>query len=236
MKIDHQAAGFLFSQLHGALSTVDEAGDPFSSAINLVPDGDGRLLMLVSDLAVHTGHLKADRRCSVLVFAGGEDWQARPRLTLRGKVEELDAAAGERYLHLFPEARDYLDMDFSFRGVLVDDARWVAGFGRAAWLKAPSLGLVSPWSMARERDMVDHMNQDHADALDHYARLRGRTPSRVALAALDPWGAWLLADAERLRLPFPEPARTADRVREQLVALAHQPVDLPVGDAGLNRP
>lgn len=223
MKIDQQAAAFLFSQVHGALSTVDEAGDPFSSAVNLVPDGDGRLLMLVSELAVHTKHLKADSRCSVLVFAGGEDWQAAPRLTLRGKVEELDRQAGERYLALFPEAREYLAMDFSFRGVLVDDARWIAGFGKAGWLKAAELGLVAPWSAEREREMVDHMNEDHRDALFHYARGLGREADEVTLAALDPWGAWLLADGNRLRLPFPETARTAGRVREQLVNLAQVP-------------
>lgn len=226
MKLDQQAAAFLFSQLHGALSTVDEAGDPFSSAVNLVPDGDGRLLMLVSELAVHTRHLKQDSRCSVLVFAGGEDWQASPRLTLRGRVEELDAAAGERYLALFPDARDYLGMDFSFRGVLVEDARWIAGFGRAGWLDAAALGLVAPWSMEREREMLDHMNADHRDALLHYARGAGLEPEPegLRLAALDPWGAWLLADDRRVRIPFDEPARTAGRVREQLVALARRPL------------
>ena len=224
MKLDQEAAAFLFSQLHGALSTVDEAGDPFSSAVNLVPDGDGRLLMLVSELAVHTQHLKQDSRCSVLVFAGGEDWQASPRLTLRGRVEELDAAAGERYLALFPEAREYLSMDFSFRGVLVEDARWIAGFGRAAWLDAAALGLVMPWSAEREREMVEHMNVDHQDALLHYARGAGLAPERVSLVALDPWGAWLLVDERRVRIPFDEPARTAGRVREQLVALARRPL------------
>lgn len=219
MKINQQAAAFLFGQLHGALSTVDEAGDPFSSAVNLVPDGDGRLLMLVSDLAVHTKHLKQDSRCSVLVFAGGEDWQASPRLTLRGKVEELDDDAGERYLALFPEARDYLAMDFSFRGVLVDDARWIAGFGKAAWLDAAELGLVAPWSAERETEMVAHMNEDHRDALFHYARDAGLAPAEVRMAALDPWGAWLRVDGARVRLPFRETARTAGRVREQLVSL-----------------
>lgn len=223
MKIDHQAAAFLFAQPHGALSTVDGAGDPFSSAVNLVPDGDGRLLMLVSELAVHTDHLKQDSRASVLVFAGGEDWQASPRLTLRGKVEELEAAAGERYLALFPQAREYLRMDFSFRGLLVDDARWIAGFGKAAWLDAAELGLVAPWSWNREQEMVAHMNEDHADALFHYARCHGHEPQSVSMAALDPWGAWLHLDDRRLRLAFPEAARTAGRVREQLVALAQQP-------------
>jgi putative heme iron utilization protein len=223
VKIDHQAASFLFSKLHGALCTVDEAGDPFASAVNLVPDGDGRLLMLVSELAVHTAHLKADSRASVLVFAGGEDWQASPRLSLRGKVENLDAQEGERYLALFPEAREYLEMDFSFRGVLVDDARWIAGFGEAGWLDAAALGLVAPWSGDREQEMVAHMNDDHADALHHYARQLGRQPETVTMVALDPWGAWLLADGERLRLAFAETARTAGRVREQLVSLTQAP-------------
>lgn len=220
VKIEPAASAFLFAHLNGALASVDESGHPYTSAVNLVPDGDGRLLMLISALAEHSKNLAAETRCSVMMLEPAADWQATPRLSLVGRVEPVVPEEGERYLHLFPQARDYLQLDFSFLGLVVERARWIPGFARAVWLDAAALGLALPWSMPREREMVDHMNQDHVDALHHYARRLGREPQAVSMVCVDPWGAWLRADDECLRLPFDQPARTPRAVREALVALA----------------
>lgn len=225
LKIDHDAAAFLFGHLNAALATVDDAGGPFASAVNLVPDGNGRLLMLTSRLAVHTGHMEANPRASVMVLdAAGADWQAVPRMTLTGAVESVEADEGERYLSLFPGAREYLSLDFAFSALVPRRARWIPGFARAAWLDAAALGLALPWSPDREQEMVAHMNEDHGDALSHYASLLGRQPETVEMVALDPWGAWLHLDGEPVRLPFPESVRTPRAVRETLVALANRPL------------
>lgn len=224
MKIDHDAAAFLFSHLNAALATVDDAGRPFTSAVNLVPDGNGRLLMLTSRLAIHSGHMDADPRASALMLDTGPDWQAVARLTLTGTVEPVEDDEGERYLSLFPGAREYLSLDFGFRALVPGRARWIPGFARAAWLDVAALGLALPWSPGREQEMVAHMNEDHGDALTHYAALLGRQPETAVMVALDPWGAWLHLDGQPVRLPFPDPVRTPRAVRETLVALASRPL------------
>jgi len=64
------------------------------------------------------------------------------------------------------------------------------------------------------------MNQDHADALRSYLALSGRAPAtELSLAAIDPWGLWLLADGKPVRVPFEVPATTPGAVRKTLIAL-----------------
>ena len=74
---------------------------------------------------------------------------------------------------------------------------------------------------ACEESVLAHMNADHADAVDLYARrLLARRGKGWTVAGLDPDGVDLRRGAQFARLDFPEPVGTTRDVRAALVAFA----------------
>lgn len=222
------ARAFVFGACHGALATRQGDGSPFASAINLVADNSGRILFLVSRLAEHAVNLDHVADCSLLLINRDEaDWQAAPRMSLTGSVHPVSEAEGARYLALFPHTREYLQLDFHFLAFEISKARWIPGFAKACWLAGEDVGFPIPFDYPHEQRMVAHMNDDHADALTHYLALAGWSGQDVTLAALDPWGMWLIVDGVPRRYPFPARADDAAAVRETLVALARRELPEP---------
>ena len=72
-------------------------------------------------------------------------------------------------------------------------------------------------------DIIEHMNDDHAEAIDHYLALLGAPGQGAQMLAVDPWGAWLWHEERLRRLPFPARAEDAGQVRDTLVMLARTP-------------
>ncbi len=219
------AQAFLHQHVHAALATVDSNGLPLSTAVNVVSDGQGGLLLLLSDLAEHTANIRQQPAVSLMwIDALHSDWQAAERLSVTGQLEQVSVEEGERYLQVFPHMRDYLQLDFHFFALRPEKARWIPGFGKAAWLEADALLPHHGWDLAREQGMVGHMNADHSDACDHYLSLLGCPGEGAKMLAVDPWGSWLLHEGNLRRLPFDKRAEDAVQVREALVALARTPV------------
>src|SRR5580765_806978 len=82
----------------GTLATLSRKhpGHPFASVMPYALDGQGRPLMLISSMAMHTQNLMADGRASLLVAqptAG--DPLAAARLTLIGEARTLPKAEVE---------------------------------------------------------------------------------------------------------------------------------------------
>ena len=220
-----KAAAFLYQHSHAALATVNAQGQPLASAVNVVPDGKGRLLLLMSDLAEHTANIRHNPVVSLMWVDGQHsDWQAARRLSVVGTLQSVPCEEGERYLQVFPHMRDYLQLDFHFFALRPGTARWIPGFGQAAWLDPEALLPAHGWDLAREQGMVGHMNDDHGEACDHYLSVLGCPGHGARLLAVDPWGCWLLHQEHLRRLPFPSRAEDATQVREALVALARTPV------------
>ncbi len=220
-----QARAFVYQHSHAALATVDSKGQPLATAVNVVPDGQGSLLMLMSDLAEHTVNIRHHPAVSLMwVEEAHSDWQAAQRLSVTGELEQVPVEAGERFLQVFPHMRDYLQLDFHFYALRPVKVRWIPGFGKAAWLEGAALLPAHGWDLAREQGMVEHMNADHSDACDHYLSLLGFPGEGAVMLAVDPWGSWLLHEGNLHRLPFANRAEDAVQVREALVALARTPV------------
>src|ERR1700712_4001753 len=59
----------------GTLSTLSRkhAGFPFGSLMPFAFDGEGRPIVLSSNMAMHTQNLKADKRCSLFVGQAGAE-------------------------------------------------------------------------------------------------------------------------------------------------------------------
>ena len=221
MQLEADAQSFMYQHSHAALATVDAGLHPLSTAVNTVPDQEGRLIVLLSDLAEHTANIRQNAAVSLMwVEQQHSDWQAATRLSVTGEMVRIPAEQGERYLQVFPHARDYLTLDFHFYALRPEKARWIPGFARAQWLNCDAVAQPWGWDLAREQAMVGHMNDDHGDAVDHYLSLLGEPGEGARMLAIDPWGAWLWHQERLRRLPFPARAEDAGQVRETLVMLA----------------
>ena len=128
---------------HAALATVDADGGPHASLVLLATGPDLRPLMLLSDLSVHAGNLKADPRMSLLIdgsLAPARDL-SEPRLTLNGRAEAVEAPALlDRFLTRHRSARAYAGFaDFRLYSVTPVAGHLVAGFGAIHRLDAADL-------------------------------------------------------------------------------------------------
>ncbi|MEO1537167.1 MAG: pyridoxamine 5-phosphate oxidase [Pseudomonadota bacterium] len=118
---------------HGALGVAID-GAPFVSRVALAPAQDA-LLTLVSDLAPHTGALRATPDASLLIGTIGKgDPLAHPRITLQVRARFLDKtdAAKAAYLAVQPKALLYIDFaDFHLVRLDTKEGWLNGGFGRA---------------------------------------------------------------------------------------------------------
>jgi heme oxygenase (biliverdin-IX-beta and delta-forming) len=215
-----------------ALGTSCE-GWPYASLVLVAVDHDATPLLLLSDLAQHTINLKAEPRVSLLfdATAGLDDPLTGARVTVLGRAERVAGAAAKRlagrYLARHPSAALYAGFaDFAFYRIAVERAHLVAGFGRIHWIKAAELlfptAEAAPLAAA-EADIVRHMNEDHADAVELYAtRLLGRAGTGWTLTGVDPEGADLRRGGETARLDFGDPVRDAEGARAELVRLVKE--------------
>ncbi len=214
-----------------ALATADRANDswPYASLVETACDHAGQPILLLSDLADHTKNFAADPRVSLLF--DGTIGLAAPltgaRATLQGRIERVgdDATAlRQRYLARHPGAADYAGFgDFNFYRVAPERFHLVAGFGRIHWIDADAVLFDTADTAAladHERDIVDHMNADHADAVDLYAAMLTASPGNGwRMTGIDPEGADLGRDGRSLRLPFDRIVRDAESARAMLVRL-----------------
>jgi putative heme iron utilization protein len=214
-------------------------GAPFASLVTVATEADGTPILLLSDLAAHTRNIKADPRASLLFDERGPaagrpgDPLAGARVTLTGRMarvaEDAAAATRRRFLAAQPGATGYAGFrDFGFYRLEIEMGHLVAGFGRIVDLKASDLLLDLAGAEAiveGEADIVQHMNDDHADAVSLYAtRLLGAPEAAWRVTGCDPEGLDLAAATAqgdiRRRLLFPEPVRHSGPLRANLKKLA----------------
>ena len=209
-------------------------GTPYASLVMTACDPTGSPLLLLSDLAEHTSNLKADHRASLLYDATGglDNPLTGTRATLVGSIDRLgDPALAARYLARYlahhPDAEAYAGFaDFNLYRMRVERVHVVAGFGEINWLPAEAF-LAAARQVAEltdaERDIVAHMNDDHADAVGLYATiLCGASGGAWRLAAIDCDGIDLRLGAERARVAFEQPVFTPDEARKRLASLVQR--------------
>jgi putative heme iron utilization protein len=228
----------------GALATLGDGGFPFGSLVSHAVDAQGRPLLLLSDLAEHSRNLTGDPRASLLasesgggksLTPGGGDPLARARVTVIGEVAEVPA--GERavvlgtYRAAHPGAFYAGFADFRLYRMQVDSVRYVGGFGRMSWVDAADYAVADPDPLRRHAaGIIEHMNDDHADALVLYCRvLAGRRATMAArMVAVDRYGFAMLArdtpdgDETAVRLPFGRRVDTPGAVRTVMIELLRE--------------
>jgi putative heme iron utilization protein len=219
----------------GTLATLDRnTGHPFASLVNLGTDADGSPVILTSRLATHTANLEADGRASVLLAETGKgDALTHPRLTVLGRFAPVaretadEARLRRRFLAHHPKAQLYAGFgDFAFWRMQVEAAHLNGGFARAADLKADDVLTVVADAqdlIDAEESAVEHMNDDHAAALNLYAvKLCGGPEGAWRCTGIDPDGIDLANGPLSLRLTFPERVTNAAGLRRVLKELAER--------------
>lgn len=225
--VDVETRQLLLNSYQGVISTHSQymLGYPFGSVVPFCLDGDGHAIILISDLAQHTKNLKADAHCSLLVLGEGDDVQTAARLTIMADAQpvtskDVDAVA-QRYYRYFPQSRDFHRVhDFSFWRLTAVKYRYIGGFGRIHWAE-PSV-ISNPFFGDAEADMVNHMNEDHTNALPLYCKqAQIDLPENAALTmvGIDSEGFHLRVNDKVVYIAFPQPLNSPLQVREALVAM-----------------
>src|SRR5688572_1122965 len=204
----------------GALAVIEQGtGAPLASRVGVATDADGTPLILVSQLSAHTKSILAEPRCSLLVGEPGKgDPLAHPRITLVCHAAKLEpgtpegARAERRYLSRNPKAKLYVGLgDFSFFRLEVERASLNGGFGKAYLLTRNDIIVEGPVVEAlaeSEQRAVDHMNDDHIDAVANYARHFAKADGGGwVITGIDVDGIDLAAGDESRRVFFPSPLK-----------------------------
>jgi hypothetical protein len=217
--------------LKGSLATIAAAsGYPYASLITVATDPSGAPIFLISGLAQHTKNLSKDPRASILfdgTGAAGDPLQGA-RVTLFGNAEKTgDEAVRRRFLARHPQAAFYADFpDFAFWRLDVEGAHYIGGFGRIVDLSPPELLVATEGAgdlLAAEPGIIEHMNEDHADALRLYATRLARAPEGFwRMSGIDPEGCDIICEGDARRISFKARIATPGEARAELVRLANE--------------
>ncbi len=221
----------------GSLATMSTEcpGFPFGSLVTYSVDDRGNPIMCLSSLAEHSHNLAQDPRASLMVTApedGVNDRLALSRVTLVGEMKVLEGADKEAMIELFlaghPNAFYVRFDDFATYRLEVSAIRYVGGFGRMSWVSPEEYATAEPDPLlgGSAKRIIEHMNDDHGDALIAYcqvfARFEGVESARMV--GVDRYGMDVLATIEggeqrAARISFTAPVTTTDEVRQQTIEL-----------------
>ena len=219
----------------GSLATICRedhplAGYPVSSVVPFMLDDQFRPIILIANIAEHTGNAMANPKASIFLRepAEGGDVQTQWRICMIGDLlavpEEEIPAVRDKYLAHYPKARHYDDMhDFHFFRLEIKKYRVIMGFGDIRWVAGYAPFTPCPFSDADKTRMLTHMNEDHADAMRGYLKAAGvgvQDYDEVVMVDLHQYG-FVLRHRQSLNfIPFEEEPQDAMAVRKALVAMA----------------
>ena len=218
----------------GSLSTHSRKlpGFPFGSVMPYAADSLGRPLFFVSSMAMHTQNMQHNPHVSLLITQSEitGDPLGAARLTLVGSVTPAPAAeAKDLYLSRNPNAKFWQDYtDFSYYRLEVSGVYFIGGFGVMGWVLPEDYRNASPDPLAEAAPgIIEHMNNDHADALLLIARhFAGETADEAVMTSVDRLGFHLgLQSGGRVhgcRIAFLREARTTAETRTVLVEMVGQ--------------
>lgn len=226
----------LVSERVGTLATqsAGHPGWPFASVMPYALESDGSLIFLISGMAIHTQNLLAEPRASLLVMQSGasSDPLGSPRATLLGRVNRLqnqDDSVRASYLERHPSASYWVDFtDFSFFKLEVTEVYFVGGFGVMGWVAADDYRSAEADPLAGSASAImEHMNQDHGEALKEITRHFGALEAEEAtMVSCDRLGFVVRARTSEgmkgTRIAFPEPVHSREDARRILVAMTRQ--------------
>ena len=198
-------------------------------------DGRGHPVFLTSTMAMHTQNLQADPRASLFVTepdASGDPLGAS-RVTLIGTVSRIPepelGTARAVYLAHYPDSKYWVDFDdFFFYRMNLLDVYYVGGFGVMGWVAASDYSQAQPDPLAgHKKDIMEHMNADHKDALILLAkRFAGIEAQEAEMTSVDRLGFHLRLKTQDgmhgTRIAFLREVRDPAQTREVFVEMVKQ--------------
>ena len=218
----------------GTLTTQSRKheGWPFGSVAPYGLDDSGAPTFLISTMAMHTQHILADGRASLLVTEpeAAEDPLGAGRVTLMGRVartpDDALASVRERYLERYDNASYWVDFkDFAFFQMELIDLYFVGGFGVMGWVTAEDYLAAPPDPLAdKKAGILAHMNADHEEALMLLAcAVSGLDGNAAKMTAVDRLGFHVrLTTSEGfrgVRVPFLREVHSSEETRAVLVEM-----------------
>ena len=198
----------------------------YASLVLMATDQQGLPLLLLSDLAVHSRNIVKNPNVSLLVSEAPEnrDPLTLPRISVEGSLERVESAAlKERYLRRYPSARDFMSFaDFKLYQMTVSRAHLVAGFGDIHWLDKDEFLLNTGFldNIDVETEIIDHMNSDHADAVQELiSASTDKKGGNWELCGIDVEGMNFRKNWQHERILFNAPVSNANDVRAALIAM-----------------
>jgi len=231
MSLADEARQVLLQEYYGVLSTlsVEVEGYPFGSVTPYSLDRLGRPVILISRIAQHTKNIWANPKVSLIILQkGSDDVQAEGRLTVVGNAEQINDAGeiddiAERYYRSFPQAQDYHKThDFDFYRINPVKLRFIGGFGKIRWLEPEKFLLVNPFTREQEAGIVNHMNEDHGDAIVKYCNDAGfeiKADVKPVMSGIDAEGIHVLLGQRVVRIGFSRRIENPKQAREILVEM-----------------
>lgn len=216
----------------GALATHSKewSGYPFGSMMPYAADAQGRPVVFISSMAMHTHNLVADMRASLLVVQPdvSGDPLAAARLTLVGTMVETQAEeVRDLYVARHENSRYWQDFaDFTYYRLEIAAAYYIGGFGVMGWISREEYAAASPDPLADAAPgILEHMNSDHAAALLRIARhYAGESADEASITSVDRLGFHLrLKDADGfhgVRVGFPREVTSPEGARQVFVEMA----------------
>ncbi|MEM9190168.1 MAG: DUF2470 domain-containing protein [Myxococcota bacterium] len=226
----------------GTLSTLNRDGYPHGSYVTFALHGPDPVF-LVSKLAAHTQNLEGDPKASLMVHEShADDPLANGRVTLIGDCARLSdpVDAREAFLAVHPQAEYYVDFkDFGFFKLTVQSLRYIGGYGRMSWVELGDWQAAEPDPLASHAaGIIEHMNDDHADALVTYARAftTASDTDEATMTGVDRYGFEMSVRTERgprpARLAFDTDVLTPTDARKALVQLVRRAREKLGSDSG----
>ena len=221
----------------GSLSTLSKkhVGLPFGSVMPYGLDETGNPTFLISTMAVHTQNLQYSPKANLLIVetTTDEDPLGKARVSIMGEItqvaEEDLAMIRESYLDQHQEAKYWVDFgDFAFYRMKIIDLYFVGGFGTMGWVTAEEYRQAKADPLADVPfEIIQHMNEDHKDALVLLAQHFGNHSSdQVKMITVDHLGFDLeLTQGNQLheiRLNFIRQVQNANAVRKVLVEMVQK--------------
>lgn len=211
------------------------AGYPFNSITSFMLDSLGCPVMFGAGISEHAKNARENGRASLLVRDVSKHHRIETgwRLTLTGDIvsicddDDLERCKTAFFRH-YPHMRSYQSMhDFGFWRLVPKTLYLIMDFGKIRWVAPDDVLLESTISEQAQQDVIEHMNEDHVDAMLHYLELLGVElieKKKPRLAGIQQLGMTLHYDQRLYYLPFEKPIEDASQLRQAFVALAHKPL------------
>ncbi len=133
--MERQVVDLLNVMNYGVLSTLYE-DVPYGSSMPYMLDFQGRPVVYISEMAIHTKNINKNAKCSLTVISPENDVFNSPRITVLGEMKQIrDKNIEKAYFDKYPQAKRFKKLHgFNFYILEIKELYYVGGFGNIGWV------------------------------------------------------------------------------------------------------